>query len=154
MNVLHSVGFSVSYPQVLKFEKCAAVYSVKFDDFVKDSEFESENRFWQFITDSFDDKEDTSTGAKTTHVMDTISSKTRKSEFTMFQPIKREDISGAKLLEVAKFNDNDKVYRKPSKSKFKQLVLRKISNSNIEFTTYEKRELHWVFCSLFMKKCS
>ena len=45
MNVLHSVRFSVSYPQVLKFEKCVAVYSVKFDDFVKDSEFESENRF-------------------------------------------------------------------------------------------------------------
>ena len=119
MNVLHSVGFSVSYPQVLKFEKCAAAYSVKFDDFVKDSEFESENRFWQFITDSFDDKEDTSTGAKTTHVMDTISSKTRKSEFTMFQPIKREDISVAKLLEAAKFNDNDKMSRKPSKFKFK-----------------------------------
>ena len=147
MNVLHSVGFSVSYSEVLKFEKCAAVYSVKFDDFVSDSEFESENRFWQFITDNFDHNEDTNTGAKTIHVMDIISSKTSKSEFTMFQPIKREDISGAKLLEVAKFNDNDKVYRKPSKSKFKQLVLRKISNSNIEFTTYEKPELHWVFYS-------
>ena len=119
MNVLHSVGFSVSYSEVLKFEKCAAVYSVKFDDFVSDSEFESENRFWQFITDSFDDNEDTNTGAKTTHVMDIISSKTPKSEFTMFQPIKREDISGAKLLEAAKFNDNDKMSRKPSKFKFK-----------------------------------
>ena len=37
----------------------------------------------------------------------------------MFQPIKREDISGAKLLEAAKFNDNDKMSRKPSKFKFK-----------------------------------
>ena len=60
----------------------------------------------------------------------------------MFQPIKREDISGAKLPKAAKFNDNYKVYRKPSKSKFKHLVLRKISNSNIEFTSYEKLDLH------------
>ena len=43
----------------------------------------------------------------------------------MFQPIKREDIFSAKLLEAAKFNDNIKVYSKPSKSKIKQLVLRK-----------------------------
>ena len=109
MNVLHSVGFSVSYSKVLKFEKCAAVSSVKFDDFVRDNEFESENRFWQFITDNFYHNEDTNTGAKTIHVMDIISSKTPKSEFTMFQPIKREDISGGKLQEAAKFNDNGKV---------------------------------------------
>ena len=31
------------------FEKCAAVCSVKFDDFVSDSELESENEFWKFM---------------------------------------------------------------------------------------------------------
>ena len=46
VNVLHSVGFSVSYSEVIKFEKCAAVSSIKFDDFVSDSKFESESRFW------------------------------------------------------------------------------------------------------------
>ena len=69
----------------------------------------------------------------------------------MFQPIKREDISSAKLLEAAKFNDNIKVYSKPSKSRFKQLALRKISNSNTEATTYQKLDLYWIFCDLFMK---
>ena len=59
----------------------------------------------------------------------------------MFQPIKREDISSAKLLEAAKFYDNIKVYSHPSKSKFKQLILRKISNSNMESTTYQKLDL-------------
>ena len=45
VDVLHSVGFLVSYSEVLKFEKCAAVSSVKLNDFVSDSELESENRF-------------------------------------------------------------------------------------------------------------
>ena len=133
---MHSVGFSVLYSDVLKSEKCAAVCSVKFDDFVSGSELESELRFWQFITDSFHHNEDTTTGANTTHVMGIISCETPKSEFTMFQPIKREDISSAKLLEAAKFNDNVKVYSKTSKSKFTQLLLKKISNSNTETTTY------------------
>ena len=130
VNGLYSVKLSVSYSEVLRFEKCAAVSSVKFDDFVSGSELESGNRFWQFIADNFDHNEDTTTGANTTYVMGIISCETPKSEFTMFQPIKRDDISSAKLLEAAKFNDNIKVYSKPSISKFKQLVLRKISNSN------------------------
>ena len=46
VDVLHSVGFSVSYSEVLKFEKCAAVSSVKFVDFVSSSKLESENQFW------------------------------------------------------------------------------------------------------------
>ena len=41
MDVLHSVGFCVSYSEVLKFEKCAAVSSVNFDDFVSGSGFVS-----------------------------------------------------------------------------------------------------------------
>ena len=41
MDVLHSVGFCVSYSEVLKFEKCAAVSSVNFDDFVSGSDFVS-----------------------------------------------------------------------------------------------------------------
>ena len=83
--------------------------------------------------------------------MGIISCETPESEFTMFQPVKGEDISSAKLLEAAKFNDSIKVYSKPSKSKFKQLVLKKISNSNLESTTYQKLDLYWIFCSLFMK---
>ena len=130
VDILHSVGFSVLYLEVLKFEKCAAVFSVKFDDFVSGSELESENRFWQFIAENFDQNEDTTTGANTTHVMGIISCETPKLEFTVFQSIKREDISSGKLLEAAKFNDNIKVYHKPSKSKLKQLGLRKISNPN------------------------
>ena len=74
-----------------------------------------------------------------------------KSEFTMFQPTKRGDISSAKLLEGAKCNDNINVYSKPSKSKFKQLVLRKISNLNTKITTHQKLDLYWIFCGLFMK---
>ena len=69
----------------------------------------------------------------------------------MFQPIKREDIFSAKLFEAAKFNDNIKVYSKPSKSKFKQLVIRKISNSHIETTTSQKLDLYSIFCGLFME---
>ena len=46
VDVLHLVGFSVSYSEVLKFQICAAISSVKFDDFVSSSELESENRFW------------------------------------------------------------------------------------------------------------
>ena len=106
MDVLHSVGFSVSYSEVLRFEKCAAVFSVQFDGFVSGSELESENRFWQFIADNFDYNEDTNTGLNTTHVMDIILCETPESEFTMFQPIKREDISSAKLLVADTFNDN------------------------------------------------
>ena len=45
VDVLHSVGFSVLYSEVCKFEECAALSIVKFDDFLSDSEFESENRF-------------------------------------------------------------------------------------------------------------
>ena len=59
---MHSAAFSISHLQVLKFEKYAAVSSVKYDDFVSDSELESENRFWQFIADSFDYNEDTTNG--------------------------------------------------------------------------------------------
>ena len=151
VDVLHSVGFSVSYLEVPKFDKCAALSSIKFDDFVSDSELESENRFWQLIADNFDHSKDTTTGADTTHVIGIISCETPKSEFKMFQPIKREDISSAKLFEAAKFNDNIKIYSKPSKSKFKQLVLRKKYNSNIETTTYQKRDLYWIICGLFMK---
>ena len=42
-DVLHSIGFSVSHQDVLKFEKCAAVSRVKFDGafFVSGSELES-----------------------------------------------------------------------------------------------------------------
>ena len=96
VGVLHSVGFSVSCSKVLKFEKCAAVSSVKFDKSVSDSEFESENRFWQFIADNFGHNEDTTTGANTIHVTDIISCQTPKSEFTMFHLIKRKDVSSAK----------------------------------------------------------
>ena len=97
VDVLHSVRFSVSYLEVLKFEKCAAVSSAQFDGFVSGSELESENRFWQFIADNFDHIEDTNTG---------LLCETPESEFTMFQPIKKEDISSAKLLVADKFNDN------------------------------------------------
>ena len=67
---MHSVAFSISYLEVLKFEKYAAVSSVKSDDFVSDGELESENRFWLFITDNFDHNKDTTTGADSTNVMD------------------------------------------------------------------------------------
>ena len=73
--------------------------------------------------------------------MGIISSDTPKSEFTMFQPSKWEDISLARLLEAGKFNDNIKVYCKPRKSKFKQLVLRK-SDSNTGSTIYQKLDLY------------
>ena len=116
VDVLHSVGFPISYSEVLKFDRCAAVSSVKFSDFVSDSELESENRFWQFIAENFDHNKDTTTGINTTHVMSIISSETLISELTMFQPIKKEYISLAKLFQAAKFNDNIKVCSKPSKS--------------------------------------
>ena len=103
VGILHSVGFSISYTEVLKVEKYAPVSSVKFDDFVSDSALGLENRFWQFTTDNFDHNEDTLTGTNTTHVMGTISCETPKSEFIMFQPIRREDISSSKLLKTAKF---------------------------------------------------
>ena len=45
VDVLHLAGFSVSYSEVLKFQK--------FDDFVGDSELESEDIFWKFIVDTF-----------------------------------------------------------------------------------------------------
>ena len=124
VDILHSVGFSVSYSEVLKFEKCAAVSSVKFDDFVSGSELESENRFWQFVADSFNHNEVTNTGANTNHVMGIISCETPESKFTMFQPIKTEDISSAKQLEAPKFNDNIKVHSKPSKFKMKQFSIK------------------------------
>ena len=72
LDVLHSIGFLVSNWEVLKFKKCTAVSTGKFDDIVSDSELESENRFWQFIADNFDRNEDTTTGANTTHVMGII----------------------------------------------------------------------------------
>ena len=59
------------------------------------------------MADNVDYNEDNTTGANTTYVMGIISCGTSKSEFT------REDISSAKLLEAAKFNDNIKVYSKP-----------------------------------------
>ena len=46
VDVLHLVGFSVSFSEVHKSEKCAAVSGVKFVDFVSSSELESENQFW------------------------------------------------------------------------------------------------------------
>ena len=101
-----------------------AVSSVNFDDFVCDSELESEDRCWQSIADHFDNNEGTTTGANTTHAMGIISCETTKSEFTMIQPIMREDMSSAKLLEATELNDNMKVYSKPSKSKFKQLIFK------------------------------
>ena len=47
--------------------------------------------------------------------------------------------------------NNIKVCSKPSKSKFKQLVLRKISNLDIKSRNYQKLDLYWVFSSLLMK---
>ena len=88
----------------------------KFSDFVSNSELESENRFWQFIAENFDHNKDTTTGVNTTHVMSIISGETLIPELTMFQPIKKEYISLAKLFQAAKFNDNIKVCSKPSKS--------------------------------------
>ena len=92
VDVLHSIGFSVSYLEVLKFEKCVVVFSVKFDGFANDSALGLENRFWQFIASNLDHNEDTTTGDNTIYLMGIISSETPKSEFTMFQPITREDI--------------------------------------------------------------
>ena len=83
---------------------------------------------WQFIADNFDHNKGTITGENTTYVMCIISSETSNSEFICFSQ-NRKDNSSAKLLEAAKFNDNIKVYNKRSKSKFRQLVPRKISNS-------------------------
>ena len=53
---------------MLKFEKCAAISSIKYDDIASDSELASQNQFWQFIADNFDHNEDTVTGADTTLV--------------------------------------------------------------------------------------
>ena len=134
-----ALGWVLSF--ILMFEKCAAVSSIKFDDLVGDSELESENVFWQFIADNFDHNEDTTTGANTTHVMGIISCETPKSEFTLFQPIQRQ-ISSEQFLEAAKFNDAIKVYSKSNKSEFKQIVLKKITNSNLEPTIYQKLDLY------------
>ena len=92
VDVLHSIGFSVSYLEVLKFEKCVVVFSVKFDGFANDSALGLENRFWQFIASNLDHNEDTTTGDNNIYLMGIISSETPKSEFTMFQPITWEDI--------------------------------------------------------------
>ena len=45
VDVLHSVWFSVSYSEVLKFEKCAAVSSVMFDDFVSETAWSQKTDF-------------------------------------------------------------------------------------------------------------
>ena len=74
VDVLHLVEFSVSYSEVLRFQY--PLFNVDFDDFVSDSELEPENRFWKFITDSFNNNEGTTTGANTTHAMGKISCET------------------------------------------------------------------------------
>ena len=151
VDVLHAVGFSVSYSEVIKFEKCAAVSNLSSDDFVTSDEFESGNTFWQFIADNFDHNEDTTTGGNTTHVMGVISCETPKSDLTKLQPIKRREISSAQLLESARFNDNIKIYDKPSKSKFKQMILKKRADLDIDTTLYAKLDSYWIFCSLAIK---
>ena len=142
VDVFHLVGCSVSYSKGLKFKKCAALSSVTFDDFASDIGLESQNRSWQFIADTFDLKEDTTLGFNTTHATGIILSEIPKSEFIMFQPIKKEDIFSANLLEAARFNDYIKMYSKPNKSKFKQLILQRKPNSNIEFIIYQKLDLY------------
>ena len=119
VDVIHLAGCSVSFSKVVKFKKCGALSRVNFDDFDSDIELESQNRFRQFIADTFDHKEDTTLGFNTTHSMGIILSEIPKSEFIMLQPIKSEDIFSANLLEAARFNDYIKVYSKPDKSKFK-----------------------------------
>ena len=66
VDVLYTLGLSLSYSALLDFEKYASVSTIEFTDTL--SEEESMECFLQFIANNFDHNEDTA-GACTTHVM-------------------------------------------------------------------------------------
>ena len=89
VDVPYSLGHSVSYTDIMDFEKSAAVSTAVFDS---SSEIESQELFKQFIADNFDHNKDTTTGDNITHVMGIISCETPKLEYMKSQPIKRMKI--------------------------------------------------------------
>ena len=87
VDVLCSLGFSLSYSAILTFEKCAAVSTNNFTNILPAED--SMERFLQFIADH---NEDTTTGSGTTHVMGLISSEFPKSDGLSTQPIMKQNI--------------------------------------------------------------
>ncbi|XP_048236850.1 uncharacterized protein LOC125372026 [Haliotis rufescens] len=83
LNVFFSLGFSVSYDQVMDFEK-SAVVSKSVEDLPPGIEAQDQGGgFCQWVADNFDYNEDTVTGHNSTHVMGIIACQTQASKPTI-----------------------------------------------------------------------
>ena len=108
--------------------------------------------FLQFIVDNFDHNEDTTTGVCTTHVMGLICSWYPKSNTFLTQPIMKQTITSAKMIDLANVKGLVKMYEKPSISKFKKMFVKACDPSQPDTSLYDILDAFWLLSSSFMDK--
>ena len=150
IDILYSLGYSVSYTEVMNFERNAAVSNATYDNC--NNEQESQDMFLQFIADNFDHNEDTKTGGNTTHVMGIISCQTPKVEQTNLPTIQRTKISSTDMLDRLTLGNLIKPYKKLNASKFRYVKLKTRLSMDFDLTKYQRIDTFWLISGLFLEK--
>ena len=148
IDVLYSLGFSVSYDEVINFERNAAVSSA--DSMDSDDVETSRTSFLQFIADNFDHNEDTKTGDNTTHVMGIISSHAPQAQSKNTTMIKREKLSATKMTSCLALGHLVKPYEKPVVSRFKDVKLKTVTLKDLDLTVHQVADTFWQISGMFI----
>ena len=105
LDLMAALGFSVSYAQVMAFER-AAVKGQSHDTLHAGIvPQDQDGGFCQWIADNFDKNEDTVTGHGTSHTMGIIGCQSGTDKVQQMQPIKRTKVSAKDILDEGHFGN-------------------------------------------------
>lgn len=148
LDVLSSLGLSVSYDQVIAFEKAAVVGRSIHDlppGLVQQTEGEG---FCQWVADNFDYNEDTLTGHDTTHVMGVITCQTPRTTDQKGEVIPRRNVTAAEIVSAGDFGDIIRPYKPPATNKMADVNIKAVNPVQVPITRFEHMDTLWLCSSL------
>ncbi|XP_071081970.1 uncharacterized protein [Haliotis cracherodii] len=148
LNLLSTLGMSVSYDQVLDFEK-AAVLSQQSDDMPQASQGDVSSGFCQWIADNFDYNEDTLNGHQSTHVMGIVTCQTPAHQSPV--QIQRRKMSSSDLLLAGNFGNMVHPYKQPAKNGMFDVNFLELPQINISVSKFLQLDSMWLLSSLYSR---
>ena len=150
LDVLSSLGLSVSYSQVIAFERSTAVNQTMPNSSSGIVDIDKGGGFCQWVADNFDYNEDTVSGHDTTHVMGIISCQTittnnnTKSEVV----VPRRNVSASDILEAGNFGSVIQPYKQPLYSLAGDVRIKPIIPVNVDIIKHHMLDTLWLYSSL------
>ena len=147
LNLLSGLGVSVSYDQVINFEKAAAVTQTSNATPQATQGDAITEVFCQWVADNFDYNEDTLNGQQTTHVMGIVTCQTPAK--TSNVQVQRGKVSSSDILSAGNFGNVIRPYKQPVKNLMSAVRFKEIPKVSVSTQKFLELDTLWLLASIY-----